>query len=114
MQQPDGPVLTFYRVTRSNPPTLRDFLSNVAKRRRPPDDNPETLRMWGGLSVYDTVRHARAQAQRVPAIGSFIATMQIPAEGSIHYEQTTRERHHFTLWGDADHLIACVVSVVPV
>lgn len=114
MQESNAGVLTFYRVTRSNPPALQDFLSNTAKRRRPPADDPETLRLWDGISVYDGEVHARRKARQIPAIGSFIATVQIPSGGPIHYEQTTSDRHHFTLWGDAAYLLARVISVASV
>jgi hypothetical protein len=51
MQQAPDDARTFYRITRTNPPMLSDFLTNVAKNRRPQRDDPETLRLWDGISV---------------------------------------------------------------
>jgi hypothetical protein len=106
--------LVFYRVTRSNPPTLRDFQSNVEKRRRPPDYDPDTLRLWAGISVFDDLERARDRARLLPAMGSFVATMRVPAAGSIHYEQTGTDRHHFTVWGDPAALLVTVERIEPV
>jgi hypothetical protein len=114
MQQAEGDLRVFYRITRSNPPTLRDFLSNVAKRRRPHRTDPETLRLWAGISVFDTEESAHDQALRVPAIGGYIAAIRFRASDPVQCERTGRDPHHHTLWADAVYLLEHVISVVPV
>jgi len=114
MQQGTGATRTFFRVTRSNPPTLSDFLSNTGKRRRPPRRDAETLRLWDGISVFDSEDSARQQVQRIPAIGGFIAAIHVPTAGPVHYEQTGNDRHHHTIWADAVYLYERVISVVSV
>jgi hypothetical protein len=109
-----GATRTFFRITRSNPPTLNDFLSNTARRRRPPRRDARTLRLWDGVSVFDTEDSARRQAQRIPAIGGYIAAVQFPAAGPVHYEQTGNDPHHYTVWADAVYFLAQVTSVSPV
>jgi hypothetical protein len=101
-------------VTRTDVPTLRDFRSNTAKGRQPPAYDSETLRLWAGLSVFDTLERARERAQHLPALGRFIATIQLPLDGSVHYEQTGNDRHHFTLWADPLVLLRSVIAVEPV
>jgi hypothetical protein len=93
---------------------LSDFLSNVAKHRRPQRDDPETLRLWAGIAVFDTEADARRQAHRIPAIGSFIVAVRIPGHGTVHYEQTGNDPHHYTLWAAPSYLLECVTAVVPV
>jgi hypothetical protein len=112
--QTTGETRTFFRITRANPPTVQDFLSNTARRRRPPRYDPETLRLWTGISVFDTEDSAREQARDFPAIGQFIAAVQVAVGGAVHYEQTSSNRHHYTLWGDAGLLLAQVLAVVEV
>lgn len=104
---------TFYRVTRTNPPKRWDFLSNVAKNRPAPDDNPETLRLWAGVSVYDSEAKARERAAEVRGMGHFIATLVIADGGPIRWERTTRTAHHYTIWGEPDDMLAAVTSVAP-
>ena len=103
---------TFYRVVKANPPGIRDFLSGKILDRTPPAD-PNLLPLWDGISVFDTEDRARQRALRVPSLGEYIAAMEIPDDGSIRYERSLNRPGHYTLWADADALLALVVSVVP-
>ena len=102
-------VHTFYRIVRSRVPTIQDFLSNHAKGRLPKRPTPDVLRLWDGISVYDTLRQARMTARLFPRLGRYIAILRIPEDGSIRFERTQDPAlGHFTLWGDANRISACV------
>lgn len=101
----------FYRIVRTDPPTLDDFISNFARGRPLPDD-PEDIRLWDGLSVYSTAAQARRQRRRSPILGRYIAVLRVPLDGTVRIERTRGEGHH-TLWGDPDALLSLVVAVEP-
>jgi len=103
-----------YRIVRTNPPTLRDFTSYQSQGIPPPDDEPETMRLWRGLSAYVTLARARRRARMQPQLGRYIARLELPVGGAVAYERTTRSQGHFTVWGAAADVLACVVSVVPI
>lgn len=105
---------TFYRITLTNPPTVDDFASPQSKGRAPRDDNLETQRLWGGISVFATERQARNQAMDLPLLGSYIAALTIPDDAPVRVERTLRTRGHHTLWAEPSLLLRCIVSVVPV
>jgi hypothetical protein len=107
------PPRTFFKIVHSESPTLSDFLSNVARGRSFPSD-PEQVRLWDGISVYDSRAQARRRARKAPFLGGFIAELRVPEETSIRYERTTRSRGHYTLWGDPATLLACVIRVTEI
>ncbi|MDP8923143.1 MAG: hypothetical protein M3O34_09750 [Chloroflexota bacterium] len=100
-----------HRIVRTDPPTLDDFLSNLARGRPVPDD-PEDARVWDGLSVYSTAAQARRKLRTSPVLGSFIAVLRVPLDGSTRIERTRGEGHH-TIWGDPAMLMGLVVAVEP-
>jgi hypothetical protein len=104
----------FYRIVRSNPPTLRDFLSQAAlgipSRRR----DPEALRLRRGISVYATEAQARRKARGMGTLGDYIARIELPTASPVIFERTTESNGHYTLWGDPEAIMACAAAVVPV
>ena len=72
------------------------------------------LRLWDGISVYNSEERARRRAQTAPHQGTYIAVMRFATEGAVRFERTTASRGHFTLWGDPSTLLTTVISVVPV
>lgn len=104
---------TFWRIVRTNPPSVRDFLSNEAQGRIPRDNNPETLRLWSGISVYATRLQAQRTAMTYPFLGGFLAELRISDTDPFRWEKT-RGRGHHTLWGEARLMLPRVVAVVPV
>ena len=104
---------TFYRVVKTNPPTLADFRSDKERGKAQPS-TPELARLWDGLSVADSEDRVRKMVQRFPAMGSFIAAIAVPEHGAIRYERTVRRPGHYTLWGDAAAILERVQSVTPV
>jgi len=103
----------FWRIVRSNPPGNADFLSNEAKGMRSRADDPDTLHLWWGISMFATQAQARRLAHRVPALGTFLAELRLRDDPSVRVEQTLG-RGRYTLWGDADRLLASVIRVVPI
>jgi hypothetical protein len=107
-------VVTFFRIV-ANPPTEADFTSGEVHGLPPPGDDPETLRVWNGVSAFATLAQAKAKARQYPFLGTHIAELRMPDVGPIRYERTLRRsRGHHTLWGDPEVLLAAVAGVVPV
>jgi hypothetical protein len=102
----------FYRIVRTNPPTLSDFTSNLGQGKQIPAD-PELAAVWDGLSVQSTLAQARRRRKTSPVLGSFIAVIRVPTDGSVRYERTLSSAGHFTIWGDSAQLSGLVVSVEP-
>ena len=60
------------------------------------------------------VMRAAKKAKRVPLLGQYIATLEIPECGEIRHERTTSGTGHYTLWGPPEALRECVTGVTPV
>ncbi len=112
-ESPDGPYRVFYRIVEADPPRLWDFMSQRAKGHTPPRTDPETVRLWTGLSMWATEAQARRNARRFPALGGYIAVLRVPEDAPIRVDRTRGPGHH-TLWGRPSTFLNCVVSVVPV
>jgi hypothetical protein len=64
-------VYTFYRVTKTNPPTDRDYVTRFERLGEPPEDLPEEVReSWYAYSAFDSEDGAREQARQVRGLGS--------------------------------------------
>jgi hypothetical protein len=113
--RPPRAFQSFYRIVRSNPPTLADFLSNEAKGRRLQRPTPEAIRRWSGLSAYDTVGQARITALLYPRLGTFIAELHVRVNGTITSERWPDVADgRFTLWGEPEEFLSLVAHVEPV
>jgi hypothetical protein len=96
----------FYRIVRSPSPTVDDFLS--ARALGVP--RPETyFAEWDrGISVYDNLAYALRRAERNrTGLGRFVATLVVPDDGSVRFAKTFG-RHHFTIYGEPENLLALV------
>jgi hypothetical protein len=80
-------------------------------RSEPADDVGK--RTWRGISGNASEDAARVTVRQFPALGSFIARLNVHEGGAITWEQTYRS-DHFTLWGNPEALFACVEWVRPV
>lgn len=101
---------TLYRIVLTNPPTVQDMMSHHALGKRPRVETPELLRMWRGISLFDTMEQART---RSPMDGASIRCDIGDTFTQFHIEQTGRPGHH-TLWGDAHDILKLVTRVQPV
>lgn len=80
------------------------------------DETTEMRRLSEGVSVMATLQQARRRARQVPSLRGkrFVAELVITDDSPIAWERTTKTPGHYTLWGDADVMLGCVVSVSPV
>ena len=106
-------MATFHRIVRSNPPTIVDFLSD-RERGKPPPPDPALRYLWDGISVYRTEAQARNKARRFPALGMFLARLEIPEGELVEIERTLSSRGHHTLWGEPAYFLSRVVRVLSV
>jgi hypothetical protein len=113
MSEPTSQSRRFFRIVQTNPPTAWDFTSGAGRGFAPPNDDPDTLRLWEGVSVYDQRRYARYRANERPRLGRFIAELRVPMDAPIRIERTGRSHGHYTVWGDAESLLGYVVDVRP-
>ena len=104
----------FYRLVRSNPPTLDDFLSNREKGIPMARPDPEVALLWDGLSVYATETQARNQAKAKPWLGAYIAELSIAEADPITFRRSGTSRGHHTLWGDPFELLARALRIAKV
>jgi hypothetical protein len=101
----------FYRIVKTNPPTLLDFRSGKAKGEEPPDD-PRLLAVFDGISVFSKLSQARRKRRRSPVLGQYVAVLRVPTDGSVRFERTFRDEGHHTIWADEALLRSFVVSVI--
>jgi hypothetical protein len=102
----------FYRIVLSYPSTLYDYQSSKARGGTVPA-TPSRRAVWDGLSVFSTRSQARRKCRVSPMLGSFIAQMRVPTDGSVRFERTLGGDGHHTIWGDPEVLMTLEVSVEP-
>jgi hypothetical protein len=100
---------TFYRVNQAASATAEDFLSDRGKGKPPRGDDPVSLEVWDGISVFRTRAQARKRARAYPWFGEYIAELRVPEDGSIRYKRTLSSAGHHTIWGEPEELLALVV-----
>jgi hypothetical protein len=107
------PFLSLYRVVKSDPPAVRDFLSfqalGIPLRRQ----TAKGLRLWNGLSVYREREQATALATQSPHLGRFVAELRIRTD-DWRLELDNGKDGHCTIWGEPEALLTLVVSVSPI
>ncbi len=103
----------FYRIVRSHPPTLVDFTSRAEQGHLLPNPTPERQRLWEGISVYATLAQPRRNARRFPQLGMYIAALDVSEAEGLHFERTTHQPGHFTVWGEPARILACVLFLEP-
>ena len=100
-----------YRIVRTNPPTLRDVTSKAALGLVDPAADAETKRLESGLSMYRTLAQARRKARAFPFLGRYIAVVDLTGVESVVVECTTSSSGHYTVWGEPEVILACVMAV---
>jgi hypothetical protein len=106
---------TLYRIVRTNPPTVSDFLSDDALGRGSADESADVRRLRAGCSVFNTEAQARRRAKAFPLLGRYIAVLSILDDPDIQIkiERSPGTGHH-TIWDDREWLLRDVTAVVPV
>src|SRR5436190_23660679 len=100
----------FYRIVKTSPPTPLDFASNRLKGLAPRGAEKQDARLWEGISMYAEKSQAEEPARRFPALGSYVAELQISEPSDIVAELTLRPGH-YTVWGEPAALVRLVVLV---
>lgn len=104
-----------FRIVNENPPGDTDFKTYAEMGQRPFRDDPALLRLMNGLSVMDTLEAARSKGKGKPwKSRGYIAELLLPDDPKVTIEQTTKNVHHFTVWGDEEIIRDSIVSVVPI
>ena len=111
VSQYDVSRVTLFRIVRTVPPTLWDFQSYRERGIPLRHDTVRGRRLWDGLSLYRTREQAARIATISPRVGSYIAELSIPTDGSFRLELDNGDYGHCTVWGDADVLMSLVVSI---
>ena len=71
--------------------------------------------MGSAISVYDDLEIAQMQARRFPFLGSRIAKVVVPDNSGIEVEQTTTDKHHFSIYAPAEEIMNLVEgAAIPV
>ena len=104
----------FYRLVRSNPPSLDDFRSNKAKGIPLARPDPEVALLWDGISVYATETQARNQARAKPWLGAYVAELEIADGDPVTFRRSGTGRGHHTLWGEPAALSTRVLRITDV
>ena len=103
----------FYRIALTNPTTIYDYQSAKERGVAEPQ-SPSRRAVWDGLSVFSTLSQARRRQRVSPILGSYIAVLRVPADGSIRFMRTPGGDGHHTIWGQASVLRSLEVPVEPV
>ena len=107
-------MASFYRIIREGLAAETDFLSDKARGLPPRNDDPLTIHVWDGISVYRTLAQAQRKARDYPFLGQFIAELDVDIDTpGIRVEKTYGRGHH-TLWGDPATLLRLVVRMFAV
>ncbi len=103
-------IVIFYRIVLTDPPTIDDMRSHLALGIPIRRNDPESLRLASGISLFDLLERARKQARRKPWLGNaFIAEVAIPAD-RIQIEKTAGPGH-YTAWCDPGAMLSFVRRV---
>ena len=105
--------VTFYRIVKTDPPTIADCTPQAQLGRRLVDASPEKRHLSRGLSVFATEAQAHRQSRAYPVLGGFIAELHIPAGVDAMYSRTLSTPGHHTLWAAPALLLSCAIRVVP-
>jgi hypothetical protein len=109
------PTVTLYRVVHTDPPTVRDFLSQKVLGIPLKRETTKMLRLWDGLSVYRTAEQAVTRARQTPRLGRYIAKLVVPLDDErIVVELDNGRNGHCTIWGSPWILRSLVGLVLPV
>ena len=60
--------------------------------------------------MYDALGTAPYTARRRPFLGLYIALLDLSAD-NFRIEKTTRNPRHYTVWGEPDALLRCVIML---
>jgi hypothetical protein len=82
-----GPVRRLHRIVQGDPPSIADFTSKAQLGLPCPVPDSDVRHRWGGLSFFGTEAEARRIVRRLPMLGAFIATLEIPDAAGVNVER---------------------------
>src|SRR2546423_240073 len=101
--------MILYHAVRTFPASEEDFLSAAAKGRQLRGKVTEQLlEISRGISGFSTLKAMRENMERFPEHGTIIAVLDIPDDGSIRRERTTKKPDHWTIWGSPSVLLLLI------
>ena len=107
--------VTLCRIVHTDPPTVRDFLSQKVLGIPLKHETAKGLRLWDGLSIYRTREQALTRAHQTPRLGRFIAELAVPLDDDHITVELDNGRHgHCTIWGGPWLPRSFVVSVTAI
>ena len=106
---------SFYRIIADSVPGIDDFRSH-AELGLPPlrELTPGQRHRWGGVSMFDSIENAKAHHARSRRLGTHVAEVRLTDRGRYDAERTGRAAGHWTVWAQAEFLLASVVAIIPV
>jgi hypothetical protein len=105
-------VRTFYRATKRNPPTDKDYVTRQERQGDPPPSVSDEIReSWDALSFYDSIEGIEQQIRRVPAIGRHIFRYDIPEGIGVTWKETSPPGH-YDIRGNKERIKQCLVGYV--
>ena len=98
-----------YRIIKGPIPTLDDFKTH--KELGIPLRNKALEREWGSaISVYDDFDFMVEMSRQFPRLGSYIATIVVPEDGTVEFARTMAVEHHFSIYASASTVLELVVG----
>ncbi len=107
---PGSEHIVLFRLCRTIPPTLGDFLSHKALGR--PLRDPQSEELWDGISCFSTEEEAR-RALIVVRKMVCVAELALPPDARCTYRQTGLNEYHHTVWGEPEYLSSLVRRIIP-
>lgn len=110
-------AIILYRILRGLPDVADEFDSyaKMDQQSRFPLTGT-TLARWGATSMYDLLADARNVAQNMRTAGrqvAEIAEVHLPDIGWFVMQQTGQNRHHWSVWGDTEHMAVFITARHP-
>jgi len=110
-------AIVLYRILRGLPDVADEFDSyaKIGQQSRFPLTGAMLAR-WGATSMYDMPADARNVAQGMRSAGrpvAEIAEVHLPDNGWFLMQQTGQNRHHWSVWGDTEHMAVFIMARHP-
>jgi hypothetical protein len=88
---------------------LDDFIP--PKQLGRPLKNSRWKREWeSSISVFDDLDYTKSRAREFPKMGTYIATLVVPDDGSIEFAKTMDDEHHYSIYAPPERLLPLVVG----
>jgi hypothetical protein len=96
-----------FRTVRTDPPTVDDFLPDSECGQWPPNAPAEMAKLRGGITVFQSLFHARRHAAAILRHGKFLAALEIPDSASVRIDTWVAPGGH-VVWASPEALLGWV------